>query len=218
MQTTLPLRDHWYNLGSCFLLEEDKQNKAKSTGCRLESVSAILKIIFREKNNLSCEFLSSKLEFYILVIKSCRTWVGALFTILFPFSISVCLFFYRNFLMFLLGFMCRKVTQMLQMSYKLFRAKLCWCLGQNVIVLYSCSYLRNLFQFTYWFSSLNLQCPTKLSNTLVLAWCLMFCIKINSWIPVRNLSSWRVLQPCLLYWAILLGVLGSLSLPHIGGA
>ncbi|CAK7356664.1 unnamed protein product [Dovyalis caffra] len=38
------------------LLEEDKQNKAKSTGCRLESISNILKIIFREKNNSHANF------------------------------------------------------------------------------------------------------------------------------------------------------------------
>lgn len=48
------------------LLEEDKQNKAKATGCRLESISDILKIIFREKNNSHANFYRVSLRFYVL--------------------------------------------------------------------------------------------------------------------------------------------------------
>ncbi|XP_061960529.1 regulator of telomere elongation helicase 1 homolog [Populus nigra] len=38
------------------LLEEDKQDKSKGTGCRLESISDFLQIIFREKNNSHANF------------------------------------------------------------------------------------------------------------------------------------------------------------------
>ncbi|KAG5229076.1 regulator of telomere elongation helicase [Salix suchowensis] len=38
------------------LLEEDKQDKSKGTGCRLESISDMLNIIFREKNNSHANF------------------------------------------------------------------------------------------------------------------------------------------------------------------
>ncbi len=38
------------------LLEEDNQNKAKGTVCRLESINDILNIIFRDKGNAHAKF------------------------------------------------------------------------------------------------------------------------------------------------------------------
>ncbi|XP_020535309.1 regulator of telomere elongation helicase 1 homolog isoform X1 [Jatropha curcas] len=41
---------------AALLLEEDKQQRAKDTTCRLESIADILKIIFKEKNNAHANF------------------------------------------------------------------------------------------------------------------------------------------------------------------
>lgn len=47
------------------LLEEDKQGKSKGTGCRLESISDMLNIIFREKNNSHANFYRVSFNFMI---------------------------------------------------------------------------------------------------------------------------------------------------------